>query len=152
LKIELYGLRLDRDVEFGADLPKLIVEEAERQGFGIMGGDVVVVTSKVVSEAEGRLYRLSDVKPSWRARFLSGVYGKDAREVELILRNSDGIAFIIPVYKLAERYGGLFKGYAADEEAALNVIKKDPYIFMADVHGLTLTDAGLDFSNSPPHA
>lgn len=42
----------------------------------------------------------------------------------------------------------MFKDYAADERA-LDVIEKDPYIFMARVKGLLLTDAGLDFSNSP---
>jgi hypothetical protein len=55
--------------------------------------------------------------------------------VELILQNSDSIDFIIPIYKLAKNYGKLFRSYAADEKVPLNVIRKDPYIFMANVRG-----------------
>ncbi|MCF8885573.1 MAG: hypothetical protein QXK95_03055 [Nitrososphaerota archaeon] len=55
----------------------------------------------------------------------------------------------MPIYKLARSYGRLFKEYAGDEKTVLELIKKDPYIFMTRVGGLLLTDAGLDFSNSP---
>lgn len=103
-----------------------------------------------MSKAEGRFYRLDDVVPSRKAKILSRIYGKDAREIELILRNSDGIAFVVPIYKLAKAYGRLLRDYVENADAAHRLVKEDPYVFVAYVRGMLLTDAGLDFSNSPP--
>ncbi|MEM3715513.1 MAG: coenzyme F420-0:L-glutamate ligase [Thermoprotei archaeon] len=149
MKIEIYGLKINVDISPGIDLAKLIVDEAEKQAYGVKEDDVIVVTSKIVSKAEGRIYRFADVQPSRRAKALSRIYHKDAREIELILRNSDSISFIIPIYKFMKIYGKFFKDYARDERTAAEIIRKDPYIFMTSVKGMLLTDAGLDFSNSP---
>ena len=42
-------------------------------------GDVLVVTHKIVSKAEGRYVTLADVTPSRRARELAGATDKDPR-------------------------------------------------------------------------
>lgn len=55
-------------------------------------GDVVVVASKVVAKAQGRVVALSSVRPSSRALGLAEVTGKDPRVVELILRDSVGVS------------------------------------------------------------
>ena len=52
---------------------------------GLRNGDVLVIAHKVVSKAEGRIRRLSDVRPSARARELAGHVGKDARHVQIVL-------------------------------------------------------------------
>ncbi len=147
-KIELYGLKINEEITSGTDLAELIVEEARRQIGGIEDGDVIVITSKVVSKAEGRMARLDDVIPSMRARALSRIYGKDARLIELILREGD-VIYVIPIYKLARRYGHLYREYAFDRGKALEVVSRDPCIFMTSVRGYVLTDAGIDFSNAP---
>ena len=51
-------------------------------------GDVVVVSQKVVSKAEGRVRRLSSVIPGGEARRLAAVLGKEPALVELILEES----------------------------------------------------------------
>ena len=51
-------------------------------------GDVVVVSQKVVSKAEGRVRRLSSVIPGGEARRLAAVLGKEPALVELILAES----------------------------------------------------------------
>ena len=51
-------------------------------------GDVVVVSQKVVSKAEGRVRRLSSVLPGAEARKLAAVLGKEPALVELILEES----------------------------------------------------------------
>ena len=66
LKVELYVLRLP-EVKPGDDLAGLVVDAASEEAGGIRDGDVLVVTSKVVSKAYGFLIRLSEVKPSMRA-------------------------------------------------------------------------------------
>ena len=51
---------------------------------GARPGDVVAVTQKIVSKAEGRVRKLSDVVPSARARALAKKLGKEAELVELV--------------------------------------------------------------------
>jgi coenzyme F420-0:L-glutamate ligase/coenzyme F420-1:gamma-L-glutamate ligase len=53
-----------------------------------MDKDVFVVKQKAVSKMEGRLVRLANVKPGPRAQRLALEQGKDARLVELILREA----------------------------------------------------------------
>jgi coenzyme F420-0:L-glutamate ligase / coenzyme F420-1:gamma-L-glutamate ligase len=60
---------------------------AERTG-ELTDGDVVVVSQKVVSKAEGRLRRLSSVIPGAEARKYAAVLGKEPQLVELILEES----------------------------------------------------------------
>ncbi|HXG42782.1 MAG TPA: coenzyme F420-0:L-glutamate ligase [Dehalococcoidia bacterium] len=76
------------EVGRGQDLAKLIVEAAAAQGTPICSGDVLVVTQKVVSKAEGRTVALADVSPSPRAQELAARLDKDPRLVELVLRES----------------------------------------------------------------
>jgi coenzyme F420-0:L-glutamate ligase/coenzyme F420-1:gamma-L-glutamate ligase len=54
----------------------------------LRAGDVVAVSQKVVSKAEGRLRRLSSVIPGSEARRLAAVVGKDPALIELILGES----------------------------------------------------------------
>ena len=52
-------------------------------------GDILVVTQKVVSKAEGRLVRLQDVQPGSRALEIAEKWDKDPRLVELVLNESE---------------------------------------------------------------
>jgi len=76
------------EVRPGDDLASLIVAAARAQGTPLQQGDVLVVTQKVVSKAEGRLVALADVTPSPQAQELAARLDKDPRLVELVLRES----------------------------------------------------------------
>src|SRR5947209_19194609 len=67
------------------DLVTLIGEGLERGGIVPRGGDVFVLTQKIVSKAEGRMVELASVKPSTEAIELAGKVQKNSRLVELIL-------------------------------------------------------------------
>ena len=74
------------DVHAGEDLAALIAAAAPSD---LSGGDVVVVSHKVVSKAEGRVRRLAEIEPSARARTLAAEQGgKDARLVQAVLDES----------------------------------------------------------------
>jgi coenzyme F420-0:L-glutamate ligase/coenzyme F420-1:gamma-L-glutamate ligase len=66
----------------------LVIEAAGRQGTPLRGGDVLVISQKIVSKAEGRLLRLADVTPSAVASAMAAGLGRDPRLVEVILRES----------------------------------------------------------------
>jgi coenzyme F420-0:L-glutamate ligase/coenzyme F420-1:gamma-L-glutamate ligase len=72
----------------GDDVPAIIARALESARMTLVDGDVLVVTSKVVSRAEGRFVELSRVEPSARALDIAQRVGKDPRIVELILRES----------------------------------------------------------------
>jgi len=76
----------------GDDLAGLIADGLSRGGCALADGDVIVVASKLLSRAEGRYVDLATVSPSPRAQELAREVEKDARLVELILRESTAIS------------------------------------------------------------
>ena len=87
-EVRLVGLADIPEVKEGDDVAGLILEAAAAQGTPIQGGDILVVTQKIVSKAEGRVVRLRDVQPSTFAAQLSEGHNRDPRHTEIILRES----------------------------------------------------------------
>jgi coenzyme F420-0:L-glutamate ligase/coenzyme F420-1:gamma-L-glutamate ligase len=83
-------------------------------------GDVVVVSQKIVSKAEGRIRKLSAVLPSAEARRLAAVLGKEPALVELILSES------------------------------AEVLRAERSVLIVETrHGFVCANAGIDSSNLP---
>ncbi len=76
-------------------------------------GDILVVTSKIVSKAEGRFVNLRDVAPSKRALELAEVARKDPRLVELILRESVAVSRVAPGVLITQHRLGFTSANAA---------------------------------------
>jgi len=87
-RIELFGLRSLPEITPGDDLAALIADAPSREGLELRTGDILVLAQKVVSKAEGRVVRLSDVKPSELARSWARTIRADPRFVEIVLRES----------------------------------------------------------------
>ena len=75
-------------VESGDDLAAFILRGLVEAEISLQDHDIVVVASKIVAKAERRLVKLDSVKATDRARELAEITGKDAREIELMLRES----------------------------------------------------------------
>ncbi len=80
----------------GDDLVQLILEALARVDIKLQDGDALVVTSKIVSKAEGRYVELSTIVPSDEAIQLAERTRKDPRIVELALRESTAISRSAP--------------------------------------------------------
>jgi coenzyme F420-0:L-glutamate ligase/coenzyme F420-1:gamma-L-glutamate ligase len=76
------------DIAPGDNLGEIIVAKLEDQGEKLEQGDVIIVSQKIVSKAEGRIIKLSKVAPSSFASYIAKEAGKDPRQVEVILRES----------------------------------------------------------------
>ena len=76
------------EIAAGADLGSSIYAVMRQQQLGLQQGDVLVVTQKIVSKAEGRLVSLDEVEPSAFARIAAQQGNKDAQHVEVVLRES----------------------------------------------------------------
>jgi len=87
-RYEVIGVAGIPEVRGGDDVARLIAEAAVRQGTPLATGDLLVVGQKIVSKAEGRIVRLADVTPSPIAQSMAAGLARDARLVEVILRES----------------------------------------------------------------
>lgn len=117
-EVRLIGLPGIPEIRPGDDLPALLGDAIEASGLGLAADDILVVTHKVVSKAEGRLVRLAEVEPSALARRFAAQYGKDARQVEVVLRE------------------------------ATRIVRMDRGVIIAETaHGFVCANAGVDASN-----
>ena len=69
-------------------------------------GEIVVVSQKVVSKAEGRVRDLATVEPGRRALELAAEVDRDPRLVELVLAESRRIVRATPSALIVETHGG----------------------------------------------
>ena len=84
----LAGIPIVRE---GDDVASLVGDAIDAAGIVPADFDVVVVTQKIVSKAEGRHVRLADVAPSPRAVELAASLGKDPRMIEVVLGESNEV-------------------------------------------------------------
>jgi coenzyme F420-0:L-glutamate ligase/coenzyme F420-1:gamma-L-glutamate ligase len=88
--IELYPVEGLPIIQPGDDLNAILL--AAIRPLAPREHDILVVTSKIVSKAEGRFINLRTITPSERAHELAQVTRKDPRLVELILRESSAVS------------------------------------------------------------
>ena len=86
--VRLIPLRGIGDIRPHDDLVSIIAGTIRDAHHTLAAGDVVVVTQKVVSKAEGALVALDTVAPSPRAAEWARTWKKDPRAIELVLRES----------------------------------------------------------------
>ncbi|BEP17724.1 coenzyme F420-0:L-glutamate ligase [Pyrofollis japonicus] len=145
-RFEVIGLSLP-EARPGTDLAKLIVDTAAKEGIGIHDRDVIVAASKLVMKARRHLIDLRTVKPSFAARLMSLVTGKDSVEVELVLRASKDFIAFIDVRALGEKLRRLSP---SPEEADKLINTISSIMFVVTRQGLIAMDGGVDYSNVPP--
>jgi coenzyme F420-0:L-glutamate ligase/coenzyme F420-1:gamma-L-glutamate ligase len=117
-EIRIIPVRGVGEVRPGDDVAAVLVAAFEGQGQRFERGDVLVVTQKIVSKAEGRIVELSTVTPSATALELSRINGRDARQIEVALRET------------------------------ANVIRMERGILISETrHGFICANAGVDGSN-----
>jgi len=104
------------EVAPGDDLAALIAAAAP----ALADEDIVVVAHKVVSKAQGRIRRLSEIEPGERARELADEHAKDPRHVQAIL-----------------------------DEAEELVRARRGVLIVRTRHGFVCANAGIDESNAP---
>jgi coenzyme F420-0:L-glutamate ligase/coenzyme F420-1:gamma-L-glutamate ligase len=90
-ELTVTALRDIPEVVPGADLAEHLIAALARAGVSPRRQDVLVVTQKIVSKAEGRYLDLAELEPSARARELAEVTGKDACLIEAVLSETEEV-------------------------------------------------------------
>ena len=104
--ISIYPVAGLPEIVNGAPLADLIADGLARLGMSLEAADVVVITQKVVSKAEGRVVSLGGVHPSARATEIGQRIGFDPRHVEVILSESVRIVREAPRVLITETRHG----------------------------------------------
>ncbi len=116
--IQITPIRISNEIMLRNDLGLIILEAIDRSRIKIQNGDILVVTHKIISKAEGRVIALDSVEPSTRAISMAKEHDKDSRIMELILKESSEI-----------------------------LRAKDGIIISETRHGFVCANAGIDQSN-----
>jgi len=87
-KLCLIPVPLAAEVIPGDDLAEKLAAALEHQKLKLQSRDILVVKHKIVSKAEGRIFKLSSVRPSRRALAWARRSGGDAGVIELALAES----------------------------------------------------------------
>ena len=120
-RLELIGIAGLPEIEPGADLAGLIVSALVANDLALTRGDVLVVTQKIVSKAEGCEVALDGVVPSSLASSWADQHEKDPRVIELVLRH------------------------------AVRIVRMDKGVLITETcHGLVCANSGVDVSNTRP--
>jgi coenzyme F420-0:L-glutamate ligase/coenzyme F420-1:gamma-L-glutamate ligase len=90
----------------GDDLSGIIINALKINKIIPENNDIFVVAQKIVSKSEGRLINLTEVKPSEEAYDIAKEAQKDARFVELVLRESVRIVRVRPGTLIVEHRNG----------------------------------------------
>lgn len=91
MPVEILPLPGLPEIKPGDDIALAIAQAVRAGDMRIVGDDIFVIAQKIISKAEGRIVELDQVAPSERARHWADEWSKDARVVELVLRESKRI-------------------------------------------------------------
>ncbi len=105
-EIRAIGIEGLPEVQAGDDLATQIMDACAGQGTPIEDGDVLVVTQKIVSKAEGRVMTIDDVEASPLAVAITEGHRRDPRHTEMILRESRRIVRMDRGVIISETYHG----------------------------------------------
>jgi coenzyme F420-0:L-glutamate ligase/coenzyme F420-1:gamma-L-glutamate ligase len=112
-------------VKQGDDIAELIVNTMTKSGMSLEDSDILAISQKIVSKAEGRMINLDGVTPSKRTEELAKLTQKDPRLVEYVLNESRRVLGTAERALVVEIHMGLVCLNAGIDKS--NVAGKDCY-------------------------
>jgi coenzyme F420-0:L-glutamate ligase/coenzyme F420-1:gamma-L-glutamate ligase len=109
------------EVRPGDDVARIIVDAAAAQGTALLTHDVLVVGQKIISKAENRIVRLSEVEPAPATRRMAEASGRDPRLLEVILRESRRIVRMDKGIVITETHHGWICANAGVDQSNVDV-------------------------------
>jgi coenzyme F420-0:L-glutamate ligase/coenzyme F420-1:gamma-L-glutamate ligase len=147
--VQIFGVPGIPEIVEGADLADVIATAATAEGVPLATGDIVVVTSKIVSKAEGRTIELATVEPSPFATEWSTKWDKDPAVTEVVLREAKRIVRQVgPVLITETQHGFVCANSGVDQSSSgahgrVVVLPSDPDASARRIRS-GLADRGID--------
>lgn len=115
----------------GMNLAECLRNGIKESGLEIKTGDIVAVTQKIVSKAEGRIVQLNDVLPSAFALLVTEQVNKDPRLIEVILRETRRVVRMRADVMICETHHGFICANAGVDSSniktgSVTLLPKDP--------------------------
>lgn len=110
-------------IQAGDDLGMLLMNALETAQIELADGDILVLAQKIVSKAEDRFCRLDTIQPSSQALEIAAQTDKDARFIELVLRESNEVLRTRPGTIIVEHKQGFVCANAGIDHS--NVLSDD---------------------------
>lgn len=129
-RLELIALEGFPLVEPGDDLCRLLVDSLHYNGLQLQAGDVLVLAQKIVSKAEGRYVRLTDIAPGPEAIALAERADKDPRLVEVMLAESREVIRVRPGVIIVEHRLGYVHANAGIDRSNIANSAQDPRVLL----------------------
>src|SRR5262249_35830031 len=99
------------------NLSECLREALDRSGWNLQLRDILAVTQKAVSKAEGRITRLGDVVPADYSVSFARLMSKDPRLVEVSLRESRRLRRLRSAVLICETHHGFIRANAGVDES-----------------------------------
>lgn len=106
MALTVFGIPGLPEITNGSDLASLIADAAQAAGTPLQDGDVLVVTSKIVSKAEGRTIDLAKVEVSPFARQYAEKWEKEPAIIELVLLEAKRVVRQVGPVLITETHQG----------------------------------------------
>jgi coenzyme F420-0:L-glutamate ligase/coenzyme F420-1:gamma-L-glutamate ligase len=153
-RIEVIALEGIPEIQVGDDLPRIIVD-AMRATPGVLPtreDDVLVVTQKVVSKAEGAIADLTAIEPRPEAVAFAKRWDRDARQVELVLRHAkrvvrmdNGVVITETAHGFVCANGGIdASNVGPDSGTIVTLLPDDPDASAARIRAAVREATGID--------
>jgi coenzyme F420-0:L-glutamate ligase/coenzyme F420-1:gamma-L-glutamate ligase len=118
----------------------------------LVQGDVLCLSSTVVSKSEGRTRDLGDYRPSLRALRLAACLGKDPRFVQAVLEESEEVLLESPFLLVATRFGHICVNAGIDqsnvEGGRILLLPEDPSASAARIRARLAQDCAVIITDS----
>jgi coenzyme F420-0:L-glutamate ligase/coenzyme F420-1:gamma-L-glutamate ligase len=150
VELRIIPVRGIGEVKPGDDLAGAILTAIEQQGEALAERDIVVVTQKIVSKAEGQMVDPATIEPSAFAQEIARTARKDAHHQEVVLRQSRRIVRMDRGVLITETKHGLICANAGVDESnvggghLLTLLPEDPDASAAGLRTAFSEQAGVD--------
>lgn len=117
--LSIFGIQGLPEITSGTDLATSIHAAARGSGTPLESGDILVITSKIVSKAEGRVVKLDEVAVSPFARQYAERTEKEPAIVELVLQESKRVVRQVgPIMITETRHGFICANAGIDQSSS----------------------------------
>ena len=151
--LSIFGIQGLPEIEPGTDLAASIYNAANETGTPLESGDILVITSKIVSKAEDRIVMLADVAVSPFAQQYAERWEKEPAIVELVLQESREVVRTRPDLIIAEHRLGIVLANAGIDRSNLagDDVKQDAVAATSQLigHAAKLANGLADGSDTP---
>jgi coenzyme F420-0:L-glutamate ligase/coenzyme F420-1:gamma-L-glutamate ligase len=137
-------------IQPGDNLPDIILSAMQKADMVLQNGDILVISSKIVSKSEGCIVRLADVSPGENALQLAEEVDKDPRIVELILQESNRISRKAKGVLITEQRLGFVSANSGIDQSNVGqpgenvlLLPKDPDTSARQIHNAIHEATGL---------